>query len=172
MRCVDDDDNALGPGEAGEICVQGQSMMRGYWNNSAATIDALRGSWLHTGDIGMVDHEGYVHLLDRKKDVIISGGENIYSREVEAALAEHPNVADVAVIGVPDEKWGETVVAIIVPRGTAPGFEDVVAHSRKLIAGYKTPRHVYFVNDLPRLPSGKVNKVALRQQVEAGTLPG
>ena len=172
MRCVDDDGNALGTGEAGEICVQGQSMMRGYWNNSAATIEALRGGWLHTGDIGMIDHEGYVHLLDRKKDVIISGGENIYSREVESALAEHPQVADVAVIGVPDEKWGEAVAAVIVRRDPVLTAEDVTAHSRQHIAGYKTPRRVFFVNELPRLPSGKVNKLALREQVEAGTLPG
>jgi len=171
IRCVDEDDNVVGTGEVGEICVQGQCTMRGYWNNNIATMDALRGGWLHTGDIGTVDYEGYVHLLDRKKDVIISGGENIYSREVEAAIDEHPDVADVAVIGLPDEKWGETVVAVIVARDPALGAPDVEAHTRKLIAGYKTPRRVFFVSELPRLPSGKVNKVALREQLEAGTLP-
>jgi acyl-CoA synthetase (AMP-forming)/AMP-acid ligase II len=144
-------------------------MMRSYWNNSTATAEALRGGWLHTGDIGRIDQEGYVHLLDRKKDVIISGGENIYSREVEAALAEHPDVADVAVIGLTDEKWGETVTAVIVSRRANLDRAEIEAHSRARIAGYKTPRRIYFVDELPRLPSGKVNKVELRRRLEDAT---
>jgi len=170
IRCVDESDNPVLAGEAGEICIQAQCMMRGYWNNSAASLEALRGGWLHTGDIGAVDHEGYVHLLDRKKDVIISGGENIYSREVEAAIAEHPKVADVAVIGLEDPKWGEAVTAVIVPRCVDVTSEEIAAHSRTLIAGYKTPRRIYFVADLPRLPSGKVNKIELRSRLQSGTL--
>jgi len=162
MRCVDDAGRPVAPGKSGEICVQGESMMRGYWNNAAATIEALRGGWLHTGDIGMIDEQGYVHLLDRKKDVVISGGENIYSREVEAAVAEHPDVTDVAVIGLPDDHWGEVVAAIVIASNPALDAAAVQAHCRTLIAGYKTPRHVFFVDDLPRLPSGKVNKLDLR----------
>jgi len=114
----------------------------------------------------MMDHEGYFHLLDRKKDVIISGGENIYSREVEAALAEHPDVADVAVVGMPDEKWGEAVTAVIISRRPDLSSEEIEAHSRTLIAGYKTPRRIYFVTEFPKLPSGKINKVELRAQLQ------
>jgi acyl-CoA synthetase (AMP-forming)/AMP-acid ligase II len=130
-------------------------------------LDTLRDGWLHTGDVGMMDHEGYFHLLDRKKDVIISGGENIYSREVEAAVAEHEDVADVAVIGLPDAKWGEAVTAVIIPRRPDLAAAEIEAHSRKLIAGYKTPRRIYFVSEFPRLPSGKINKVELREQLKA-----
>ncbi len=167
MRCVDEEGKTVSVGEAGEICIQGHCVMRGYWNNTAATLDTLRDGWLHTGDVGMMDHEGYFHLLDRKKDVIISGGENIYSREVEAAVAEHEDVADVAVIGLPDPKWGEAVTAVIIPRRADLAAADIEAHSRKLIAGYKTPRHIYFVQEFPRLPSGKINKVELREQLKA-----
>ena len=170
MRCVDEMDRPVGIGEEGEICIQGQCVMRGYWNNGAATLDALRGGWLHTGDIGMMDHEGYFHLLDRKKDVIISGGENIYSREVEAAVAEHPDVAEVAVIGLKDERWGEVVTAVIIPRRPDLSQAEIEAHSRKMIAGYKIPRRIYFVSELPVLPSGKINKVQLREQLQADVL--
>jgi len=149
-------------GEAGELCIQSPTVMRGYWNNGPATLETLRGGWLHTGDIAAIDGEGYVHLKDRKKDVIISGGENIYSREVEAAIAEHPDVIDVAVVGSPDPKWGETVTAFVVSRSRALTEADIIAHSRTLIAGYKSPRKVFFVNDMPRLPSGKINKLSLR----------
>jgi acyl-CoA synthetase (AMP-forming)/AMP-acid ligase II len=162
MRIVDENDVEVGVGEAGELCIQSPTVMRGYWNNGPATLETLRGGWLHTGDIAAIDDEGYVHLKDRKKDVIISGGENIYSREVEAAIAEHPDVIDVAVVGSPDPKWGETVTAFVVSRSRALTEADIIAHSRTLIAGYKSPRKVFFVNDMPRLPSGKINKLSLR----------
>ncbi len=167
MRVVDEHDRPLGVGEAGELCVQSPTVMRGYWKNAAATLDALRGGWLHTGDVATIDREGYVHLKDRKKDVIISGGENIYSREVEAAIAEHHDVADVAVVGAKDAKWGEIVTAFVVSRSDSLTEADIVAHSRTLIAGYKTPKRVIFVDDMPRLPSGKINKLALRAGLEA-----
>src|SRR5579862_1608912 len=134
--------------------------MVGYWNNSPATIEALRGGWLHTGDMGHIDEDGFVYLDDRKKDMIVSGGENVYSREVEEALMSHPAVADAAVIGVPDPKWGEAVKGIVVRK---PGDEctavALLAHCRTLIAGYKCPKSLEFVTELPRLPSGKVSKV-------------
>ena len=153
------------PGEPGELWLRSQSVMTGYWNNSAATIEALRDGWLRTGDIGYADAAGNVFLVDRKKDMIISGGENIYSQEVERAIAEHPDVASVAVIGVADPKWGETVMAIVVPRaGTQPTTELIIAHSVALIASYKKPRHVVFVDALPLLQSGKVDKISLRKQ--------
>lgn len=166
MRIVDDNDAELGVNEPGELCIQSACVMRGYWNNVPATLDALRGGWLHTGDIAQMDAEGYIHLKDRKKDVIISGGENIYSREVEAAIAEHPDVADVAVVGAKDAKWGETVTAFIQSRSAALTEADIVAHSRSLIAGYKTPRRVIFVDEMPRLPSGKINKLELRASLD------
>jgi len=170
MRVVDENDVDLGVGQAGELCVQSPTVMRGYWNNAAATLETLRGGWLHTGDIAEIDSEGYIHLKDRKKDVIISGGENIYSREVEAAIAEHPDVADVAVVGAKDPKWGEAVTAFIVSRSPALTEADIVAHTRTLIAGYKSPRRVLFVEDMPRLPSGKINKLALRADLSVEEL--
>ncbi|GHD01090.1 acyl-CoA synthetase [Novosphingobium pokkalii] len=162
MRVVDENDIELGVGQPGELCVQSPTVMRGYWNNAPATLETLRGGWLHTGDIAEIDAEGYIHLRDRKKDVIISGGENIYSREVEAAIAEHPAVADVAVVGAADPKWGEAVTAFVLSRSPTLTEAEIIAHSRTLIAGYKSPRRVIFVEDMPRLPSGKINKLALR----------
>ena len=164
----DEENEALPPGAVGEICLRGSIIMRGYWNNSAATLSALAGGWLHTGDMGRLDEDGYLYLVDRKKDMIVSGGENIYSREVEEALMTHPAVAAVAVIGVPDAKWGETVCAHVVLRaGMAVDAPALVAHARTQIASYKQPRHIVFADSLPALPSGKVNKVALRQQYRA-----
>jgi acyl-CoA synthetase (AMP-forming)/AMP-acid ligase II len=139
--------------------------MVGYWNNSVASIAALRHGWLHTGDMGYADEDGFIYLADRKKDRIVSGGENVYSREVEEALMAHSSVADAAVIGVADEHWGEAVKAIVVlKQGTEIGVDALIAHCRTLIAGYKCPKSIEFVADLPRLPSGKVSKVALRER--------
>ncbi|ASG22225.1 class I adenylate-forming enzyme family protein [Nitrospirillum viridazoti] len=175
MRIVATDDTGLdrdcAPGETGELWLRSASVMTGYWNNSAATIEALRDGWLRTGDLGYADAAGNIFLVDRKKDMIISGGENIYSQEVERAVAEHPDVASVAVIGVPDPKWGETVMAIIVPKaGTAPTADAIITHSQTLIASYKKPRHVVFVPALPLLPSGKVDKISLRRQYATAPL--
>ena len=164
VRVVDDDGQDLAPDGIGEILIRSAGSMRGYWNNSAATIETLRAGWVHTGDVGRMDAEGYLTLTDRKKDMIISGGENIYSREVEEALVLHEAVSEAAVIGVPDAKWGETVkAAIVLKPGLSTTAEALIAHCRTLIAGYKRPRHVVFVTELPRVPSGKVNKVRLRE---------
>jgi acyl-CoA synthetase (AMP-forming)/AMP-acid ligase II len=139
--------------------------MVGYWNNSAATIETLRGGWLHTGDMGHVDEDGFVYLDDRKKDMIVSGGENVYCREVEEALMSHPAVADAAVIGVPDERWGEAVKAVVVLKaGQVLSADALITHARHSIAGYKCPKSVEFISELPRLPSGKVSKLALRDR--------
>jgi acyl-CoA synthetase (AMP-forming)/AMP-acid ligase II len=160
---VDERDAQVPTGTIGEICLRSPQNMVGYWNNSAATVEALRNGWLHTGDMGYADEDGFIYLADRKKDMIVSGGENVYSREVEEALMSHPGVADAAVIGVPDERWGEAVKAIVVKKqGATVGIDALTAHCRTLIAGYKCPKSIAFVADLPRLPSGKINKVALR----------
>ena len=162
IRIADPADRPLPPGAVGEVQTRTPTLLSGYWNNGPATLAALRGGWYHTGDMGMLDENGFLFLVDRKKDMIISGGENIYSREVEAALASHPAVEDVAVIGVPDPTWGEAVVAVVVAREPRPSADVLVAHCRTQIASYKKLRTIHFVAELPRLVSGKVDKVALR----------
>jgi len=165
VKIVDEQDAQLPTGSVGEICLCSRQNMVGYWNNSVATMETLRGGWLHTGDLGRMDQDGFVYLVDRKKDMIISGGENVYSREVEEALMSHPAVADVAVIGVPHLKWGEAVKAVVVLKpGMTIAAAALIAHCRGQIAGYKSPKSIEFTLELPRLPSGKTNKVALRQQ--------
>src|SRR5882724_4312116 len=165
VRIVDEHDKEVAVGGIGEICLRSPQNMVGYWNNSVATIAALRDGWLHTGDMGYADEDGFIYLADRRKDMIVSGGENVYSREVEEALMADSTVADAAVIGVADERWGEAVKAIVVLKHDAViGVEALIAHCRTLIAGYKCPKSVEFVADLPRLPSGKVSKVALRER--------
>jgi acyl-CoA synthetase (AMP-forming)/AMP-acid ligase II len=140
------------------------TIMQGYWNNPAATAQTLQDGWLHSGDVGELDEEGFLFIVDRKKDMIVSGGENIYPREVEAALEQHPAVAEAAVIGVPDEHWGEAVKAVVVCKpGSQVTEGELIEHCRTLIAGYKKPRSVDLVDTLPRLPNGKINKVLLRE---------
>jgi len=165
LRIVDANDVEVPVGVIGEICLKSAQNMIGYWNNSVASIETLRGGWLHTGDMGYRDEDGFVYLADRKKDVIISGGENIYSREVEEALMAHEAVVDAAVIGVPDSYWGEAVKAVVVLKpGKRVEASDLIAHCKRVIASYKCPKDVQFVDQLPRLPSGKISKVTLREQ--------
>jgi acyl-CoA synthetase (AMP-forming)/AMP-acid ligase II len=164
IRIIDDEGRDLPVGQPGEILTRTDTHFAGYWNNTAATLSALKDGWYHTGDLGHLDRQGFVYLVDRKKDMIVSGGENIYSREVEEAVATHPAVQDVAVIGVRDDYWGEAVRAIVVlAPGQSATADELIAHCRAQIASYKKPRSVRFVTELPRLPSGKINKVALRQ---------
>ncbi|MCC7078320.1 MAG: AMP-binding protein [Acidimicrobiia bacterium] len=135
--------NTLPIGEEGEVCARAGNLMDEYWENPAATEEVFRDGWYHTGDMGRVDARGYLHLVDRVKDMIVTGGENVYSIEVENAISTHPDVAQVAVIGIPDEKWGEAVHAIVVPRpGTEPTTDEIVDWARKTIAGYKVPKSV------------------------------
>jgi fatty-acyl-CoA synthase len=169
VRVVDANDQDVPLGEVGEVIARGPQMMRGYWNLEEASREALRGGWMHTGDAGRMDAEGYLYISDRVKDMIVSGGENVYPREVEEVLFQHAAIADVAVIGVPDEKWGETVKAIVVVRdGAAVSAEEVLAHCHGKLAGYKRPRSVDFVAALPRNPSGKVLKRELREPYWVG----
>jgi acyl-CoA synthetase (AMP-forming)/AMP-acid ligase II len=162
---ADEEGRELPRGQVGELLLRSAGNMAGYWNNHPATVEALRGGWLRTGDMGRMDELGFVFLVDRKKDMIITGGENVYCREVEEALIEHPGLADVAVIGVADARWGEAVKAVAVrATGSAVTEAELIAHCKRLIAGYKCPKSVNFVDALPRLPSGKISKVELRSR--------
>ncbi len=154
----------LPAGEVGEIVIRAGVVMKGYWGRPEATADAIRDGWFHTGDAGYFDADGYLFIHDRVKDMIVSGGENIYPAEVENAVFGHPEVADVAVIGVPDDRWGEAVKAVVVLKpGAKAGAEDIIAHTRTRIAGYKIPRSIDFVDALPRNPSGKILRRELRE---------
>lgn len=163
MAILDGEGKELGDGEIGEIAIRGGIVMKQYWNRGPATAETLAGGWLHTGDVGYRDADGFYFVHDRIKDMIVSGGENIYPAEVESAIMGCPGVADVAVIGVPDAKWGESVKALIVPvAGAAPDPAAVIAWARKRIAAYKLPKSVEFIEALPRNPSGKVLRRELR----------
>jgi acyl-CoA synthetase (AMP-forming)/AMP-acid ligase II len=163
VKIFDDLDRELPPGSMGEIVTRSELVMPGYWKNPAATAAALRGGWLHTGDMGMMDAQGYVYILDRSRDMIISGGSNVYPREVEEVLLTHPAVSEVCVIGVPDEKWGESVKALVVARaGSAATEHDLIEHCRAHLAGFKKPKSVEFRSALPKNSYGKVLKRELR----------
>ncbi|MBB4632733.1 long-chain-fatty-acid--CoA ligase [Sphingosinicella soli] len=157
------DGASLAPGEIGEIAIRGDIVMKGYWNRPEATSETLAGGWLHTGDAGYADEHGYFYVHDRIKDMIVSGGENVYPAEVENAILGCPGVADVAVIGVPDARWGEAVKALVVANGAPPAAEDVIAWARSRIAGYKVPKSVDIVETLPRNAAGKVLRRELRR---------
>ena len=161
-------------GETGEVWLRAPNVTPGYFNRPQETAAALTADgWLRTGDGGYLDADGYLFLTDRIKDMIVSGGENVYPVEVEEALAQHPDVAEVAVIGVPDERWGETVKALVVARpGSAPTADELIAFARERLAGYKLPRSVDFVEELPRTPSGKVLKRELRKRYSGGADDG
>jgi long-chain acyl-CoA synthetase len=164
MRIVDDDGNEAPPGEAGEVALRGPQVARGYINRPEETREAFRDGWFFSGDIGRIDEQGFLYILDRKKDMIVTGGENVYASEVEAALHEHPDIQEVAVIGIPDERFGEALFAVIVTVGGAtPGEDEIIAHCRDKIGGYKIPRHMAFVDQLPKSALGKILKAELRR---------
>lgn len=168
-KIVDPDDEEAPIGAVGEVCVRGQNVMKGYWKRPEETSEALRGGWFHTGDLGRMDEDGYLYLVDRKKDMIISGAENIYSAEVENALNSHPAVLEVAVIGVPDEKWGEAVKAVVVLReGIKATEEELIEHCKQRLASYKKPKSIAFMECLPRNVMGKVLKTELREKYWKG----
>jgi long-chain acyl-CoA synthetase len=166
VRVVDDGLVDRPVGEIGEIVVRAPQVFAGYWEDPEATATTIVDGWLRTGDLGRLDAEGYLSVVDRKKDIIVSGGENVASREVEDVLHHHPGVLEVAVVGVPDDHWGEVVCAAVVARpGAIIDAEQVIDVSRAHLASYKKPRHVVFVDSLPRNTSGKVMKHVLREQV-------
>jgi long-chain acyl-CoA synthetase len=164
IRIVDADDRPVPVGTAGEICVRGDMVMMGYWERPEETAKALAGGWMHTGDGGYMERDGFVYIVDRIKDMIVSGGENVYSAEVENVVAQFPSVAQCAVIGIPSDRWGESVHAVVVPRpGAAVDAKALIAFCHERIAGYKCPRSVE-VRDkpMPMSGAGKILKGELR----------
>jgi fatty-acyl-CoA synthase len=162
-RLVDRDGREVGEDEVGEIWLRGASMSPGYWRNEAATRAAFQDGWLRTGDAARRDHDGFYTLVDRWKDMYISGGENVYPAEVEAVLLELPGVSEAAVVGVPDERWGEVGAAhLVCTPGVTLSDSAVLEHCRRHLAGFKIPRHSRRVESLPRTASGKLQKGALR----------
>lgn len=165
MALLNEQGQPVAPGEVGEVCIRSAAVMGGYWKRPEATAEALAGGWLHTGDLARQDEEGFYYLVDRAKDMIISGGFNIYPREVEDVLTAHPGVALAAVIGIPDEKWGEKVIAVVVPRkGTIvePGELIELVKTRK--GAIQAPKQIDLVDALPQTALGKTDKKALRQR--------
>ena len=168
VRLVDQDDREVPVGEVGEIVARGPNIMKGYWNRPDITADTLRGGWLHTGDMGVFDEAGYLYILDRKKDMIKPGGENVYSPEVESAICAHPGVLEAVVIGVPDEKWGEAIKAVVVRRpGCGLTEGTLIEFCRARLTHFKCPHSVDFMDELPKGGTGKVQKNVLRERYQA-----
>lgn len=164
VRVVDDNMNDVPPGEIGEIVYRGPTVMKEYYKNPEATAEAFKGGWFHSGDLVRVDEEGYFYIVDRKKDMLISGGENIYPAEIEEVLYKHPDILECAVIGVPDPEWGEKVkVFVALKPGKSMTENDVISHCMKYLASYKKPKEVEFIDALPRNAAGKVLKQVLRK---------
>lgn len=171
VRCFDDDDNEVPKGERGEVVIRGTNVMKGYYKRPEATAEAFRNGWFHTGDIGVMDEEGYLSIVDRKKDMILRGGYNIYPRELEEVIMTHPAVSLVAVIGVPDEKMGEEVKAYLVLKDGAELSESEFKEWCKTqFAANKYPRFVEFRDSLPIGNTGKISKLMLRDEVRQGSL--
>jgi len=166
IRIVDDAGRELGAGEIGEILVRSHSVFSGYWNNPAETAAVLREGWFHTGDMGYLDADRYLFVVDRKKDIVISGGVNIYTKEIESVLYTHPAIHEAAVIGLPDDAWGEAVTAVVsfLP-GHSATAEELIAHCRRHLASYKKPRAVHILDELPKNPSGKILKREIRKRL-------
>ena len=165
IRVVDDQDNDVGPEEIGEFLTRTTHPMKGYLKNPKATAETLKNGWLYSGDIAKKDEDGFLYILDRKKEMIISGGENIYPAEVEDCLLGHPAIADVGVIGKSDEKWGEVVKAIVVLKpGASLSQDELIDWCREKLARFKTPKEIIFTKEIPRTPTGKVLKRLLKEQ--------
>ncbi len=159
MQLVDEDDNPVAQGEVGEIVIRGHNIMKGYWQRPDATEEAMRGGWFHSGDMARTDEDGCFYIVDRKKDMIIRGGYNVYPREVEEVLFEHPKIREAAVVGVPHDEWGEEIgAAVVCHEGEELAPEEVSAYVKERIAAYKYPRLVWFLDDLPKGPTGKILK--------------
>ncbi len=164
MKLVDENDVEVPQGEVGEIVIRGHNVMKGYWQRPEATEEAMRGGWFHTGDMAKVDEEGYFFIVDRKKDLIIRGGYNVYPREVEEVLYEHPKIREAAVLGIPHDEWGEEIgAAVVLHEGEELAPEEISAYVKERIAAYKYPRVVWFMDDLPKGPTGKI----LKREIEA-----
>ncbi len=159
MKVVDEDGNEVPQGEVGEIVIRGHNVMKGYWNRADATAEAIEDGWFHTGDMATVDEDGYFFIVDRKKDMIIRGGYNVYPREIEEVLYEHPAVREAAVIGLPHDEFGEEVgAAITLKEGSEASAEELRDFVKSQVAAYKYPRDIWFVDELPKGPTGKILK--------------
>lgn len=164
IHVVDENNREVSTGEVGELVVRGPNVFAGYWGLPEATADAFRGGWFHTGDLGRVDDEGFITLVDRKKDMIITGGENVYPIEVEQVLWRHEAVREVAVVGVPHPKWAETPIAVVaLEAGAGVDSDELIAFARERLAHFKCPTRVEYVSELPRNAAGKVLKTELRK---------
>jgi long-chain acyl-CoA synthetase len=165
VKVFDEDQRECPPGEVGELVVQGEQVLKGYFRNEEGTAGAFTGGWFHSGDMARRDEEGFFYIVDRKKDMIVTGGENVYSREVEEVLYTHPAISEVAVIGLPDPTWGENITAVVVLRPGATASEaDIVAVCRDRLAGFKKPKNVFFADEIPKTVSGKILKRELRER--------
>jgi long-chain acyl-CoA synthetase len=164
VRVVDGDGKDVAPGEVGEVIARGPNVMLGYWNRPKETAETLVDGWLHTGDMATVDEDNYLFIMDRAKDMIITGGENVYSPEVENVLYAHPAVQEAAVIGIPDDTWGEAVKAVVVlHEGRDASEKELIAYCHEAIAGYKCPKTIDFTDSLPKSGPGKILKNELRK---------
>ena len=172
MRLVDEDGRPVEQGEVGEIVIRGHNIMKGYWQQPEATAEAMRGGWFHSGDLARQDEDGYFYIVDRKKDMIIRGGYNVYPREVEEVLYEHPKIREAAVVGVPHDEWGEEIGAAVVPaEGETLTPDEVSAYVRERLAAYKYPRVVWFLDELPKGPTGKILKRQIEPQAVVAARP-
>jgi acyl-CoA synthetase (AMP-forming)/AMP-acid ligase II len=169
VKVADENDEEVPPGKMGQILVRGETVMKGYYNDPKKTAEALKGGWLHTGDMGVMDEKGYLYLLDRSKDMIITGGENVYSREIEDVIQKHPAVFEVAVIGVPDPKWGEAIKAIVsLKPGQKATEKELIDFCKDSLASYKKPKSVEFIDAIPKSAYGKILKRELREKYWVG----
>lgn len=169
VKIVDDHGREVRTGQIGEIVVKGKNVMKGYWNQPELTREVLKDGWLYTGDMGKMDELRYIYIIDRKKDMIISGGENIYAKEVEDVLSAHPAVAQVVVIGVPDDKWGEAIKGLVIKkRGVEVSEGELISFCKNRLASYKKPKSIEFLEDFPKSTAGKVLKRELREKYWKG----
>ena len=167
VMVVDEEDRPVKPGEIGEIVVRGKNVMKGYWKDPALTAQALRNGWLHTGDLATVDEDGFIYIVDRKHDMIITGGENVYPYEVEKVLYEHPAILEAAVVGLPSEKWGEEVTAVVTFKEGMQATEgELIAFCKERIAGYKCPKRVFIMESIPKTPIGKILRRQVREELK------
>jgi|SRR5690625_214083 len=174
VKVVDPYDNDLPSGEVGELIVRGPNIMHGYWNNPEATREAIKDGWFYTGDLARIDEEDFVYIVDRKKDLIITGGENVYPIEIEQLLFRHPNIREAAIIGYPDEKWGESIKAVVALKDpeTELELDELKDYLEGKIAGFKMPKQLQIVDELPRNATGKILKMVLRDQVRQNEIKG
>ena len=159
MKVVDDEGDEVAQGEVGEIVIRGHNVMKGYWNRPDATAETIRDGWLYTGDMATIDEDGYFFIVDRKKDMIIRGGYNVYPREIEEVLYEHPAVREAAVLGIPHDEYGEEIAAAVALKdGAAVSADELREFVKEQVAAYKYPRRIWFVDELPKGPTGKILK--------------